>query len=878
MSLVREIATWADSQAEWMSDAVRRLVAQGTLTNADFVDIAALMKTSVGINDPQQRKAVRVQIDALPDASAPGLDVSITALRKPKHLNAIGFEAGLTFAPTGLTVVYGYNGSGKSGYVRALKKACRARNTEDIIPNVFAPPNPPQPAQARFEWVAAGVPDAADWKDGGPSPAPLSRVAIFDSYCARVFIDEQAAVSYLPYGMDVLSGLSACMDKAQKLLEHERDAARFDRTLLATLSSGETDVARLVTAVSRKTDPKQVEKLAKLPDDEQAELAELNRALTDNDSHRRAQALRRLAARVVSLEQELTKLVTPLSDEHMEQLRSSFVQLKSAHGAVEIAAAAMNEGTLPGTGTEPWVQLLRSAAEFAAYAYAGHEFPGPTEASCVLCQQPLTADARKRLEQFWSFVRADAQQRHDTLRDKSKELYVPVKDAAVTAFPSDRTVLEELAERGSGTVEAVKAYVTALASRQEAVKQMAAKRQLDVLPALPADPRDILLAINEDLVQQAVKIEAGMTAEQRETKQRRLAQLLARVKLGEHLPTVLQAIEADKNDFLFAEALKCCQTRALTQKSGELYQKSVTQDLQAALAREQKTIGVDGIQVTFGLSGQKGTRMQQLKLSAAAAIPKTPRLSGILSEGEQRAIAIASFLAEVSLEPGNSAIVFDDPVNSLDHRRRERIAKRLAMEAKQRQVIVFTHDLAFAWELQDSAKAQGQKAAVRHVFAAGSSKGHCSEKLPFEGQKLDARINVLKEVQARAKKAIEVEQDYDKYNSLMRDGYMKLRTTWEQLVEDHLFAGTVKRFQRAIKTQSLRSVTVEDLHAKAVYDGMTRASYFAAHDGGTEAPPALPEPHEFLQDILELESTAKAITQSKSEAEARREKLGIPRN
>lgn len=876
MSLVREIAAWADSHSEWMSDAVRRLVAQGELSDTDHVDIAALMKSSVGWQDPQQRKAVRVQIDALPDAAAPGIDVSVTALRNPKNLNAIGFEAGLTFHPTGLTVVYGNNGSGKSGYARALKKACRARNTEDIIPNIFAPPNPPEPARARFEWVAGGVAEAANWTDGAPPPTPLARVAVFDSLCARVFVDEQAAVSYLPYGMDVLTGLSACMEKAQKLLEQERHVARFDKTLLASLSTGETDVARLVAAVSRKTNPKDVERLAKLSDEEQKELAELTQVMNDDDSHRRAQAFKRLSARVASLEEELTKVVTPLADAHLEQLRSSFVQLKSAHESVEMAAAALKSGTLPGTGTEPWALLLRSAAEFAKHAYPGQEFPGPADASCVLCQQPLAADARKRLEQFWQFLQADAQKRYDSLREHAKDLYIPVKDAAVSAFPADKTVLDELSEQWGESAQAVRVFVAGLAGRQEVVKQMSAKRYLDTLDVLPPDPRKSLLAIKEDLLKQAVKLDAGMTPEQREMKHKKLAQLQARVKLGENLQAVLKAIEADKTDYLFAEALKCCQTRAVTQKSGELYQKSVTLDLQAALAGEQKALGVDGIQVTFDLSGQKGTRMQQLKL-ATAALPKTRRLSGILSEGEQRAIAIASFLAEVSLEPGKSAIVFDDPVNSLDHRRRERIAKRLAIEAKQRQVIVFTHDLAFAWELQECAEAQGHKAAVRHVFAAGPSKGHCSDKLPFEGQKLTARINVLKELQAAAKKAIEVEQDYDRYNSLVRDGYVKLRTSWEQLVEDHMFAGTVKRFQRSIKTQNLRSVTVEDPHAKAVYDGMTRASYFA-HEGGTEAPPALPEPKEFLQDILDLEAAAKAIADSSKAAMERREKLGIPRS
>jgi wobble nucleotide-excising tRNase len=43
-------------------------------------------------------------------------------------------------------------------------------------------------------------------------------------------------------------------------------------------------------------------------------------------------------------------------------------------------------------------------------------------------------------------------------------------------------------------------------------------------------------------------------------------------------------------------------------------------------------------------------------------------------------------------------VVFDDPVSSLDHKRRERIAKRFVEFSTQNQVVIFTHDIAFyAW-------------------------------------------------------------------------------------------------------------------------------------------------------------------------------------
>lgn len=283
---------------------------------------------------------------------------------------------------------------------------------------------------------------------------------------------------------------------------------------------------------------------------------------------------------------------------------------------------------------------------------------------------------------------------------------------------------------------------------------------------------------------------------------------------------------------------------------------------------------MNGIQLQLDLAGQRGRQMQKLKLVSANRSLKV-KTSGILSEGEQRAIALASFLAEVGLAPGSSAIVFDDPVTSLDHRWRERIARRLAIEAKRRQVIVFTHDLAFANELMECAKREGHKAAVRHVFAAGAVKGKCNDKLPFEAQKVAPRINSLKDIYQRAKKALEVDGDHEKYSELVSVGYRRLRDSWEMLVEDHLFAGTVKRFRRPIQTLKLRGVRVEDSDAKAIYEGMTRVSTFV-HEGGDEAPPALPEPHEFLADIVALESAMNSVEANSKRVEAEREKLGIP--
>ena len=54
-----------------------------------------------------------------------------------KGVNALAEDQTLKFAP-GLTIVYGDNGAGKTGYIRILKQACRARGQEEILGNVVS--------------------------------------------------------------------------------------------------------------------------------------------------------------------------------------------------------------------------------------------------------------------------------------------------------------------------------------------------------------------------------------------------------------------------------------------------------------------------------------------------------------------------------------------------------------------------------------------------------------------------------------------------------------------------------------------------------------------------------------------------------------------
>ena len=100
------------------------------------------------------------------------------------------------------------------------------------------------------------------------------------------------------------------------------------------------------------------------------------------------------------------------------------------------------------------------------------------------------------------------------------------------------------------------------------------------------------------------------------------------------------------------------------------------------------------------VGGSEGVFYHKLMLTRNPGID-VPK---VVSEGEQRCISIAAFFAELSTADDPSAIVFDDPVSSLDFEWRNNVAKRLVEESKHRQVIVFTHDVVFLLALKQYAE------------------------------------------------------------------------------------------------------------------------------------------------------------------------------
>ena len=141
MALIDEILKWSEEKLPlWQRDAVRRLFQQETdlSVDDDYPELYALLKAAHGLPNPLKLTPEPLKAAHLPTVLQIGEKVVLKAIRDFVHVNRIAPRQKLDFALAGMTVIYGGNGSGKSGYVRVMKQACRARDqAEKVHPDAY---------------------------------------------------------------------------------------------------------------------------------------------------------------------------------------------------------------------------------------------------------------------------------------------------------------------------------------------------------------------------------------------------------------------------------------------------------------------------------------------------------------------------------------------------------------------------------------------------------------------------------------------------------------------------------------------------------------------------------------------------------------------
>lgn len=843
----QRLIEWANQQDGW----VRSTVAEVISTRRDLSAEALSAVRDAYLVEKQLSRGETPEVPLLGDDGTNGDAAEVlrlSGLRECDGVNALATGQEITFNPR-MTVLFGENAAGKTGYVRVLKLLANVRSAEAIIPDIHRPSAKTTP-EAIIRYRLGETPYELSWH-GEKGLAPFTRMTVFDSPAVALHLEDSVTYVYTPADLALFSYVHTAIEVVKSLLQADMDERRPKQNPFLTAFVRGTEIYPKIEALSGSTDLSELEGLAVVTDAEKTELESLKisiEALSSSSSGSQAEMLRH---RVAVLRNLLTVGDTLAAFDSGAFAEAVDAEDSAQTAQTESAAAVFAGGQLLDELRPAWQRFLEAGEQYLA-ASGQATYPGVDDV-CIYCQQRLDEVARILLTSYRDYASGAAanvlQQATATVTSLQATIAAPEFTAALEAL---RAVLPDLAE-GEQVPDWVSDGLSLLAEGENVYDATNSRKKPD------AENNGLLLAtllprltVALDEAETAISGLEGDASDRLRllTEQKsKVALLDARLRLAQLLPDIRVHVA----DAAWADRLKTLLGRfqglltGLTGVSKLASEDALNRDFERVFNEECVALRAPTVSLDF--PGRRGHAVRR------KTVTPDHSLSEILSEGEQKVIAIADFLAEASLRTGSAPTIFDDPVNSFDHRRIREIAKRIASLSEDQQVIVFTHDIWFASALLAAFDQNPSECSSYQVREENGVKGLISgDRHP----RSDTAQSIGRRINARIQDAAgEMGQDRQER---IDSTYDLIRTWCERAVEHNLLKNVSQRFQPNVAMQNLSSINADRLGPaiNTIFPIWEKACrYMTGHSQPLDTLGIRPSLAELRQDWADLQQAVK---------------------
>ncbi len=865
MTVLSEILDWATTQEDWKQDIIRRILTRGEYSEDDVKDVTAIILSKFGyMKNPSVAVTLIKKSEFLSLENCNSHKIILRKLECPQNINALSSDAKLQFALDGLTIIYGENGVGKSGYSKVLKKICKARSVDDVLSNVFSENTTGHPS-VKLEFSKDDEVIVHDWIDGSEENEFLQQVVVYDNKCGKIQVTDKNELIYLPSGTDIFKKIIDCIIDVKSQLEIKKPQ---EVKINLDKIDEKSKIYQQLKAINKDSSKENLESELEWNIGLENEINAVNRKLLDANEGEVKKKIALFDKEINNLEKikrDFEQLEKSYTEDKIKNLSNILKNKAESEKALEELSRQMNtDEMIQGTGNELWRVMYASAKEFSdQYAYPEVSFPDINK-RCVLCQQELGKDAQARFLAFKNFAEGKIKKNHDDL--------VLKLDESIKYLEGQNLKIEELTrllEQSFTCLSAEHANVfkTKLenidACRIKFIESI--KSNNGVSLSCDSDNDSLIILFDEIIFEtkkQKIELEKAINPDcLKQLKEKKIN--LDSLKIANSKKKDFFAyIDYLKTNDNYQNMIKSLDHSSISRKGTTIITNALKDTFLKALTLELSKLGGEKIPLFIDSSTKDGKPTFQLILKGANMPPKS-KIDAILSEGEQKIASLAGFLAELDTAKHNNGIILDDPVTSLDHQYRKNIAQRLVQEAKGRQVIIFTHDIAFLYDLDFFAKELRVPTHLQNIRKDGLKSGVIFNTNPWHAQNVKMRIKTLNDELDSLKQKNLTGEEYNNEAGMI---YGRIRETWERAVEEILFNEVVTRFGQSVQTQRLNGVTVEDDDFTKIYSEMAKCSkYMIGHDKSLSLSDSRPIADDIKQDICAISEFANKVNKRKDE-------------
>ena len=820
-----EFIEWLEEQAIWVKDAALTYYETGKFTEKDIkrfstecIDEVSGIKREIDIT--------KLNILIRDDRS----DFAIKSINNIMGVNALATGKTLEFGESGITVVYGENGAGKSGYIRILKKLADAKYKEELKDNVYFAKKTKQTCEVCVIHNDVEETLKCDLsKDGEHSL--LKDVDIFDTKISKAYVESSKEASYEPWVFSMLSAIAKVASEVKDEIERKKTEVKCIEIFIPEDLTG-IDICQTVLNVTEKTEL--ADEFFEWGAEQEQTLVKKEKESNIDMISASIESLRKEIEQLKALHKYIAQFKEFFSRTNVEAIQNARKQLEVAKEEQQ-AAKILFENTADeldkrSVSNQAWINLWKAAKKYYNSFLKSEGIIEYTneDGKCPLCGQSLSAEHYvNRMQSIDKYINGSVSEQ---VTEKKKNL-IELLQKCPRAWAQEQS---ELSVSSAG-VESISAKISEVIETIRTYSALIHSENVEKAEIVEIDIEDTL-----HLVENCVKDKANTRQKQLDLlgdeDHKRLITEIKSLRAQKYISgiqgEVNSRIEYLKKMSLYNRAEKLTATNKISKLSTALAKELLTDDYEKRFNDELKMLTKGTVRAV--IRQQKASRGKiPFKVELEGVEDKTAAPSDVLSEGENRVVSLAAFFAESSGRNAKSPLIVDDPISSLDYKYEASVIHRLVEVSKNRQVVVFTHRLSMVVGLYEKC---GKIVPFREVelLGRGKTKGVPIDSVVNGGKSLGKLKNLKNDNIAKLKGMDEYLPQYDEGIHYL---CQQIRIHVEKCIEDTLLNGVVLRYRKSIQTQGrimwLSEITQND--CKIIDDMMTKYSYYD-HSMADETP------------------------------------------
>ena len=787
---------WTRRQKLWLQHLVAEvLISRIHLTDDQITDLADACLKEIGLVEGT------VPVVELPSTSQLSVDsdtqMRLTSLKHIESVNALEPNQEIEFHPR-LTICYGENGSGKSGYVRILKRASAVRTATPVLSNIYSRDSTRNP-QARIKITLDDREQIIDWF-GEQGIEPLTNINVFDSRVAVLHISEDLNYSYTPADLELFPLVTDGIQRVQEQIEKTRDEKRPDVNPFTGRFKLGGQIRANLECLEVSLDHGEFLGQADLSDNEKTEFANVCNRVSEMGS-KPHKALIEVATQRKDIFEQVSKIGETILSFNRKSYNEAVSSLRLARFSHEKATKqAFTSENVPGVLGDTWKEFIEAAEAYIEDSKL-LQYPA-SDSRCIYCQQSLDDAAVALIKKYRDYCNSSLRQEMDRAEIHLQKICAPIYDIRLDESERDIDRLIKAQKDAGDSQPALKEALSVIKHARVIYNTCKSENDCPMIPDKIKDAIDTTRASAEDAVGALEDLnKEGTEREEALSKaESRKSELEERVLLGELMPQIREYIETLKwlnscDSYLQSfPRIKASLTRVSKRASSAV----LNSNFQRIFKEESEALHAPPVSLDF--PGRQGQSRRRKRLA------RKHELTEILSEGEQKIIALADFLAEVTMRPDYLPIIFDDPVTSLDHLRMEYVVSRITQLSKTRQVLVFTHDIFFVAELLAWFEKNATECSFYNVTAE-------DQKIGMIERGSHPRTDTFNDRKRRINSIVEAARNAtgEQRRGLVEKGYEELRGACEIVAEKDLLKGVTERYRPNVRITALDEIRADRL-------------------------------------------------------------------